>query len=118
MSTKSPHTGGRIRTHLRQLGVNNSRILDIHYHYRNVVAILIHNDFVTELRNLLEPKRIYFNDAIDPWNSSTLKHLKFNMLSEQEKTVKAAEIQQQRLERAMNRIREPVKYAAAYYFFN
>lgn len=36
---------GQMRARLRKLGIDNSRILDIHYPDRQVIALLTHNDF-------------------------------------------------------------------------
>ncbi|KAI9325219.1 hypothetical protein BD770DRAFT_458520 [Pilaira anomala] len=46
------------RSNLHALGVTNSRILDIHYPSRNVVALLVHNDYQDELINKLKSKGV------------------------------------------------------------
>ncbi|ORE20932.1 hypothetical protein BCV71DRAFT_211510, partial [Rhizopus microsporus] len=62
-------------------------------------------------------KRVHFANNFDPWSSSTLKHPQYEDITEQERTSKVCEIQQQRLERAILHIRELVKFAIAYYFY-
>ncbi|KAG1189687.1 hypothetical protein G6F70_009438 [Rhizopus microsporus] len=49
--TKARVPIGQLRSRLRQLDINNSRILDIHYPTRNVVALLVHNDYASELKS-------------------------------------------------------------------
>ncbi|PHZ17195.1 uncharacterized protein RHIMIDRAFT_288140 [Rhizopus microsporus ATCC 52813] len=48
---------GQLRSRLRQLDINNSRILDIHYPTRNVVALLVHNDYAPELKSYVQKLR-------------------------------------------------------------
>ncbi|ORE07921.1 hypothetical protein BCV72DRAFT_249126 [Rhizopus microsporus var. microsporus] len=84
-------------------GVNNARVLDIYYPDRSIAALLIHVDYIAEFKQLLEAKRVHF--------------LTYKDLTEQERTFKACEIQRQRLQRAVLHIREPVKFAVAYYFY-
>ncbi|KAI7899761.1 uncharacterized protein BX663DRAFT_440748 [Cokeromyces recurvatus] len=117
ISTKARIPVGKLRSYLRQMGVNNARVLDIHYPDRNIVALLIHNDYAAEFKQLLETKRVHFVNNFDPWDGSTLKDSQYKDLTEQERTFKACEIQLQRLERAVIHIREPVKFAVAYYFY-
>ncbi|KAG1487979.1 hypothetical protein G6F53_013655 [Rhizopus delemar] len=50
LPTKARVPIGQIRTRLRKLDIQNTRILDIHYPDRNIVALLVHNDYVDELR--------------------------------------------------------------------
>ncbi|KAG0846510.1 hypothetical protein G6F16_013408 [Rhizopus arrhizus] len=49
LPTKARVPIGQIRTRLRKLDIQNTRILDIHYPDRNIVALLVHNDYVDEL---------------------------------------------------------------------
>ena len=116
VSTKSRISVGKLRSYLRQMGVNNAHILDIHYPDRNIAALLVHNDYAAELQKLLESKRVHFASNFDPWDGSILKDPKYHQMNQQERNIKAAELQQQRLQRAVEHIREPIKYAVAYYF--
>ncbi|CEI87630.1 hypothetical protein RMCBS344292_02040 [Rhizopus microsporus] len=95
VSTKAHVPVGKLRSYLRNMGVNNARVLDIHYPDCNITALLIHNDY----------------------NGSTLKYPQHKDLTEQEQTSKACKIQQQRLQHAVLHIREPVKCAVAYCFY-
>lgn len=117
VSTKARIPVGKLRSYLRNMGVNNARVLDIHYPDRNVAALLVYKDYTSDFKHLLESKRVHFADHFDPWNGSILKDSKYKDLSEEERTTKACEIQQQRLQRAVLHIREPVKFAVAHYFY-
>lgn len=114
--TKARIPVGKLRTTLRKLDINNSRILDIHYPDRNVAAILVHNDYATELRELLRKRQITMNDDFNPWDGSILKDPKYATLSVTERTAQAAVHQQERLAKALSHIRAPIKYAVARYF--
>ncbi|KAI9365887.1 hypothetical protein BD770DRAFT_294893, partial [Pilaira anomala] len=43
-----------VRTKLRALGIDNGRILDLHFPTRGVVSILIHSDYLPTLTSILE----------------------------------------------------------------
>ncbi|KAG2202955.1 hypothetical protein INT46_010207 [Mucor plumbeus] len=114
--TKSRILVGRLRSYLRQMGVNNARVLDIHYLDRNIAALLLHNEYAADFQKLLESKRVHFVNNFDPWDGSILKDPQYLEMTSQDRSLKAAKLQQQRLQRAINHIREPIKYAVAYYF--
>ena len=87
------------------MGVNNARLLDIHYPDRNIAALLLHNDYAADFQKLLESKRVYFVNNFDPWDGSILKDPQYcEMTSHDRSLIKAAELQQQRLQRAINHI--------------
>ncbi|KAG2203843.1 hypothetical protein INT46_005960 [Mucor plumbeus] len=78
------------------MGVNNARILDIHYPDRNIAALLLHNDYAADFQKLLESKRVYFVNNFDPWDGSILKDPQYcEMTSHDRSLIKAAELQQQ-----------------------
>lgn len=99
------------------MGINNARVLDIHYPDHNISALLLHNDYVSEFKQVLEAKRIHFVSNFDPWSGSTLEDPQYKNFPQEERSVKARDLQTQRLERAIHRIRKPVKFAVAYYFY-
>ncbi|KAG1549096.1 hypothetical protein G6F49_009702 [Rhizopus delemar] len=57
---------GQLRSRLRKLDINNNRILDIHYPDRNIVALLVHNDYANELRYQLKRFKVTLKDNFDP----------------------------------------------------
>ncbi|KAI7898600.1 uncharacterized protein BX663DRAFT_442666 [Cokeromyces recurvatus] len=116
--TKARIPIGKLRTTLKKLGVNNARILDIHYPDRNIAALLVHNDYATEFKELLHKFKITTNDLFNPWDGSILKDPKYTDHTDEERNTQAAILQQQRLEKAVHHIREPVKYAVAKFFYD
>ncbi|OBZ84363.1 hypothetical protein A0J61_07591 [Choanephora cucurbitarum] len=42
-----------MRLELHQLGLERGRILALHYHARNTLAVLLHNDYVDEATTIL-----------------------------------------------------------------
>ncbi|KAI7848508.1 hypothetical protein BDC45DRAFT_596258 [Circinella umbellata] len=50
-NTKTRMPIGQVRRHLRSININNGRILDIYYPEKNILALLIHNDFTDELKS-------------------------------------------------------------------
>ncbi|KAG1162133.1 hypothetical protein G6F37_002437 [Rhizopus arrhizus] len=46
--TKARVPIGQVRSRLRKLDINNNRILDIHYPDRNILALLVHNEFAID----------------------------------------------------------------------
>ncbi|KAG2201930.1 hypothetical protein INT46_000520 [Mucor plumbeus] len=99
------------------MGVNKARILDIHYPDRNITALLVHDNYAADLQKLLKSKRVHFANNFVSWDGSIVKVSKYHQLDQQKRNLNAAELQQQRLQRAVDHIREPIKYAVAYYFY-
>jgi hypothetical protein len=114
--TKARIPVGKLRTTLKRLGLNNSRILDIHYPDRNVAALLVHNDYAPELKQLFTTMKISVKEDFNPWDGSSLKDPQFIDCTSEERNKLAASIQHQRLEKAVMHIREPIKFAVAKYF--
>ena len=98
--TKSRIPVGRLCSYLRQMGVNNARILDIHYPDQNIAALLLQNDYAADFQKLLESKRVHFANNFDPWNGFILKDPQYREMTSQGRSLKAAKLQQQRLQRA------------------
>ncbi|KAG1145256.1 hypothetical protein G6F37_005655 [Rhizopus arrhizus] len=91
---------GQIRSRLRQLNINIRRILNIHYSDRDLVALLIHNDYETELHpsNLRDPK-------YDDWD-------------EADRACAARGLFLCHILRALDHLRGPIKRAVANFFAN
>ncbi|CEI85709.1 hypothetical protein RMCBS344292_00166 [Rhizopus microsporus] len=73
LPTKTRAPIGQIRTRLRELGFTNNRILDIHNPDRNIVALLVHNDYMSELRKQLGRFKVILKDNFDPCDSKVAK---------------------------------------------
>ncbi|KAF7724074.1 hypothetical protein EC973_001407 [Apophysomyces ossiformis] len=103
---------GQMRARLRKLGIDNSRILDIHYPDRQVIALLIHNDFEQTLLDQLNRFGIttLTYDPLDPVN---LRDPKYKDKPTMELSQIAFEVHYDRMAKALQYIRPPVKYAVA-----
>jgi nitrate/nitrite-specific signal transduction histidine kinase len=70
------------------MGVNNARILDIHYPDRNIAALLLHNDYAADFQKLLESKRVHFVNNFDPWDGSILKDPQYLEMTNQDRSLR------------------------------
>ncbi|KAG2189521.1 hypothetical protein INT46_000894, partial [Mucor plumbeus] len=77
LPTKARIPLGKLRTTFKKLGVNNGRLLDLHYPDRNIVAVLVHNDYATEFEELLSKKGVKLNTTFDPCAASVIKDPKY-----------------------------------------
>ncbi|ORE02359.1 hypothetical protein BCV72DRAFT_265253 [Rhizopus microsporus var. microsporus] len=114
--TKARVPVGQLRTRLRKLEVNNSRILDIHYPAHNTVALLVHNDYAPELKSHLQKFKVRIIDNFDPCDGSILMDPKYDQCSK-ERDHLALKFHCERVRRALSYIRAPVKAAVARYFY-
>ncbi|KAG0821584.1 hypothetical protein G6F18_011812 [Rhizopus arrhizus] len=107
---------GKLRTTFKKLGVNNGRLLDLHYPDRNIVAVLVHNDYAPELTELLTKKGVKLNNTFDPCAASVLKDPKYatETLEQREQTVQ--QLHNQRVQKALVHIRGPAKFTVARFF--
>ncbi|KAI8053649.1 uncharacterized protein B0P05DRAFT_561422 [Gilbertella persicaria] len=85
------------RHKLRLIGLDNSRVLDVHYPARNVYSLPVLTDF-------------------DPFSGTNVKDPAFVSLDADALSAKARELQQARLVRALGYIREQVRRQVAYDF--
>ena len=108
---------GQLRSRLRKLDINNSRILDIHYPDRNVVALLVHNDYASELKEQLSKFKINFLDQFNPLDGKIIRDPKYASYNSKQKDTLAASLHCARMKKALEHIREPVKYTVARYFY-
>ncbi|KAI9271568.1 hypothetical protein BDA99DRAFT_534058 [Phascolomyces articulosus] len=95
---------GRMRASLRQLGADNSRILDIQYPARQTIGLLVHNDFAKDLLETLKQVDILPVD-FDPLDPKFVHDPKYQDLPEAEKANIAHELQGQRAKKAIKFIR-------------
>ena len=104
------------RKNLKELGVVNSRLLDIHYPSRNVVALLVHNDYREELIGTLKSQKLQHLADYSPTHHTSLTDPQFSDLSDTEKSRIASEKHTQRIVRALPFIRDHISKAVARYF--
>ena len=116
--TKARVLVGQLRSHLRQLDINNSRILDIHCPICNVVALLVHNDYASELKSHLQKFKVYTKDDFNPCDGSILMDPKYKHCSKEERDGFAFMHHCNRVKKALAYIRAAAKAALACYFYN
>ncbi|KAI9358443.1 hypothetical protein BD770DRAFT_297805, partial [Pilaira anomala] len=104
------------RSNLNSLGVNNNRILDIHYPSRTVVALLVHNDYREELIMILKTHGVSNLPDYTPTHPTTISDPQFKNLSSTEKSSLAIEKHNHRLVRALPYIRDHIAKAVARFF--
>lgn len=92
-----------IRRSLSALGVNNARIMDIHFPDRNVCGLLIHNDFEQELINTLQHHKVQLLPTFDPHAPEIIRNPSHRDDSIADKTALAKSIQRTRIHRIIYR---------------
>lgn len=116
LPSKIRYTPGQLRANLRKLGVDNRRILDVHYPARHVVGLLVHNDFVADLVKYLDSKQIYPIQDFDPCDPKHLGDPKYADMSELDRAHVAFALHCTRMAKALSFIRVHVKLSVARYF--
>lgn len=116
LPTKARIPLGKLRTTFKKLGVNNGRLLDLHYPDRNIVAVLVHNDYAPELTELLSKKGVKLNTTFDPCAASVLKDPKYATDTLEQRQQIAQQLHNQRVQKALIHIRGPAKFAVARFF--
>ncbi|KAI8080747.1 uncharacterized protein B0P05DRAFT_539428 [Gilbertella persicaria] len=104
------------RRKLRLIGLDNSRVLDVHYPARNVVALLIHSAYKEDLLKVMAKYSLPVLTDFDPFSAANVKDPAFASLDADALSAKARELQQARLVRALGYIREQVRRQVAYDF--
>jgi hypothetical protein len=105
-----------LRSKLRDLRINHSRILDIHYPDRHIVALLVHNDYADELRDHFIKCRVTPSDEFDPCDPKVVRDPAHASKTEEERTEIAHRLHCDRMSRAIQFIRPPVRFAVARFF--
>ncbi|KAI8977939.1 hypothetical protein BDB01DRAFT_700219, partial [Pilobolus umbonatus] len=62
-----------MRSKLRKLGLQSGRILDVHFPANQVVALLVHNDYVNDVEDLLNRQKITLLADFNPLSGDILK---------------------------------------------
>ncbi|KAI9356638.1 hypothetical protein BD770DRAFT_309089, partial [Pilaira anomala] len=106
------------RKNLKILGIQNGRVLDIHYPSGNVIALLVHKLYKQELIKNMQDAGIKYIDNYDPINPNIITNPELQSLSIEEKTKLAEEKYNQRLMRALPFIRSDyTKKSVANFFY-
>ncbi|KAG2191388.1 hypothetical protein INT47_013270 [Mucor saturninus] len=116
LSKKGRVPVGEVRRSLTALGLNNSRILDIHHPAKNVCALLVHNDYAPIATTLFSEKGIKLLNTFNPCDPSTLHDPTHASKSNEERLQLANAIQKQRCIRITQRARPHLQNTLAYFF--
>lgn len=108
---------GQMRACLRRFGIENNRVLDIHYPARQTIALLVHNDFVTPMLEKLRAVNIH-QIEFNPLDPNHIHDPKYHDAADEVKAQLAQELQVNRARRAVKHIRAPIKYAVARDLYN
>ena len=118
LPTKTRVPIDQIRTRLRKPDIINNRILNIRYPGRNIVALLVHNDYMSELRKQLGLFKVTLKYDFDPCDPKVLWDPKYTDLSPEERANFALMHHSDRMACALSYIRALVKYAVARFFYS
>ncbi|OBZ66521.1 hypothetical protein A0J61_11917, partial [Choanephora cucurbitarum] len=104
------------RQKLRLIGLNNSRVLDVHYPARHVVALLFHTAYKGDLLKVLNKYSLPVLIDFDPFSVANVRNPSFASFNKDALTTKAHELQQAHLVRALGYIREQTRRLVVYDF--
>ncbi|KAG1031593.1 hypothetical protein G6F43_013922 [Rhizopus delemar] len=77
-----------LRKKLRQLKLDNGRILDVHYPDNNIVALLVHNDYAADATAILAKSGLKPITDFDPRAESCLRDPAFASLTKEQRKEK------------------------------
>lgn len=101
-----------MRNRLRALGIQNNRILDIHYPDRHVSAFLIHNDYAQTFLDIMRDHSITPLETFDPIDKSTLRDLKYAEATDEHLQEEVQRIHHERLMNIIKQIHRPMRQIA------
>lgn len=108
----------KTRATLRQLKLDNGRILDVSYPGKQVIALLVHNDYAQTALDLLATSGLKPIENFDPCDQSCLRDPAFEALTPEARGKKMTEIHNQRMLRTLKNIRDTIRPALARDFMN
>ncbi|KAJ8651278.1 hypothetical protein O0I10_013240 [Lichtheimia ornata] len=111
--SKVRYKTGEVRAKLRRIGVDNSRVLDIHYPDYQVVALLTHNDYVEDLKAAMAAHGALPMQNFDPRDPTRLRDPKYKDEEESKRKEIASKLHLARMIKALEYIRIPVRLAVA-----
>lgn len=100
-----------IRTKLRSLRIDNTRILDVFYPTRRVVGLLLHNDYIPTVTNILTKAGIAQLSDFNPRDETNLCDPKHAQLTPDDRAAMISNIHTTHLLRTLIRIRSEVRPA-------
>ncbi|KAG1435718.1 hypothetical protein G6F56_013863 [Rhizopus delemar] len=88
-----------LRAKLQKLKINNARVLDVHYPDRQVVALLLHSDYIADVTAAFAVAKIEPLANFNPLDPALLRDPKLSGLTATERVAKCSEVHQARLKR-------------------
>lgn len=101
-----------MRNRLAALGIQNSRVLDIHYPDRHVAAFLVHNDYASTFIANFNNHNISPITDFDPLDTNHLRDPKYKDASAETLSSEALRLHQDRLQYIITRIHHPNRQLA------
>ncbi|OAD78125.1 hypothetical protein PHYBLDRAFT_164998 [Phycomyces blakesleeanus NRRL 1555(-)] len=109
-------THREVRNSLKTLGVDTGRILDINFSAKDVVGILVHNQYAEKFQTTLTTVAIEILDAFDPLDPKNIADPKYKSLSDSELEEVAAELHSDRCLKALKYLRPYVAVPVGHFF--
>ncbi|OAD80280.1 hypothetical protein PHYBLDRAFT_137828 [Phycomyces blakesleeanus NRRL 1555(-)] len=109
-------TDREVRNSLKTLGVDTGRILDINFPAKDVVGILVHNQYAEKFQTTLTTVAIEILDAIDPLDPKNIVDPKYKSLSDSELEEVAAELHSDRCLKALKYLCPHVAVPVGHFF--
>ncbi|OAD68803.1 hypothetical protein PHYBLDRAFT_150393 [Phycomyces blakesleeanus NRRL 1555(-)] len=109
-------THREVRNSLKTLGVDTGRILDINFPAKDVVGILVHNQYAEKFQTTLTTVAIEILDAFDPLDPKNIADPKYKSLSDSELEEVAAELHSDRCMKALKYLRPHVAVPVGHFF--
>lgn len=117
LSRKRKFTRTEIRSYLRRLGVDTSRVLDISFPSRSSVGLLIHALYVSEVKQLLKAAKVEPLKDFDPLDPNNLADPKYTDDTEADRMAKMFDIHSKRCSGTLNHVRPHLVPVLARMFF-
>ncbi|OAD75515.1 hypothetical protein PHYBLDRAFT_166752 [Phycomyces blakesleeanus NRRL 1555(-)] len=109
-------THREVRNSLKTLGVDTGHILDINFLAKDVVGILVHNQYAEKFQTTLTTVAIEILDAFDPLDPKNIADPKYKSLSDSELEEVAAELHSDRCLKALKYLCPHVAVPVGHFF--
>ncbi|OAD71771.1 hypothetical protein PHYBLDRAFT_147531 [Phycomyces blakesleeanus NRRL 1555(-)] len=109
-------THREVRNSLKTLGVDTGHILDINFPAKDVVGILVHNQYAEKFQITLTTVAIEILDTFDPLDPKNIADPKYKSLSDSELEEVAAELHSDRCLKALKYLCPHVAVSVGHFF--
>ncbi|KAI9243626.1 hypothetical protein BDA99DRAFT_418897, partial [Phascolomyces articulosus] len=104
------------RLYLRSLAINPNRIIDISSPARNVLSLLVHTQYFSNVFLILKKANTPILYNFNPTDPVHLRDPTYILLPEQQKSEIAAQCHRNRCLQTLNWLKHHVKHTVAYFF--